>query len=95
MKDKMTILTITKEERNWIDNLLDIVEEAIESWRFYPEDEYGTSEAIIPTGIMVRMQEAYEKYDTLEKTSMRALEKGIKEKEHVKRILGSMPVQKG
>ena len=69
----MTNLTITKEERKWIDHLVDIVEEAIESWVFYPEDEYGAPDAIIrtgnmvriPTGIMVRMQEAFEKINSI------------------------------
>ena len=48
-----------------LERLLDIVSEAIDSWVFYPEDEYGAPDAIIPTGIMVRMQEAFEKINSI------------------------------
>ena len=45
-----------------LENLLDAVEKALDSWSFYPSDEFGTPESLIDTDTIVDLQQKYEDY---------------------------------
>lgn len=42
-----------------MDKLLTIIDNAINAWAFFPECEYGSNEAIIPTFFMIELEKAY------------------------------------
>jgi hypothetical protein len=51
-----------------LQKLLDAVEDACLNWQWHPENEYGASEAIIPSGILIDLETAYNEYMTHELT---------------------------
>jgi hypothetical protein len=49
------------EKEKILSELLKLTEDAIRSWSFLP-DQYGSEEALIPSSIMIKLSELFEKY---------------------------------
>ena len=46
-----------------LDELLNVVYDVIHEWSFFPETEFGSADAIIPTELLINLQQAYDKYE--------------------------------
>lgn len=52
-----------KKESERLRELLDQVDQIVNSWQFYPEGEFGAAEALIETKLLIDLQAIFEKYE--------------------------------